>query len=128
MGLFTPLTSGEKSLSGYPGGILASGEGNFEDISQTEIVTVFTTSVPVLNRNGFNFTENTKLSNAPLSRDLSINDFEIFNPYIHYVKSPKGGKGVIETSSYAFEIDTTSFYNLAVSGFNIYNTKYRKSL
>ena len=128
MGLFTPLTSGEKSLSEYPSGILASGEANFEDISQAEIVTVFTTSVPVLNRNGFNFTENTKLSNAPLSRDLSINDFEIFNPYIHYVKSPKGGKGVIETSSYAFEIDTTSFYNLAVSGFNIYNTKYRKSL
>jgi hypothetical protein len=123
MGLFTPLTSAEKSLSTYPSGILASGEANFEDISQTEIVTIFTTSVPVLNRNGFNFTENNKLSNAPLSRDLSINDFKIFNPYIHYVKSPTGGRGILEISSYAFEIDTASFYNLSASGFNIYNTK-----
>jgi hypothetical protein len=128
MGLFTPLTSGEKSLSEYPSGILASGEANYEDTSQAEIVTVFTTSVPVLNRNGFNFTENNNLSNAPLSRDLSINAFTIFNPYIHYVKSPKGGQGMLEISSYAFEIDTASFYNLSASGFNIYNTKYRKSL
>jgi hypothetical protein len=128
MGLFTPLTSGEKSLSEFPSGVLASGEANFEDTSQTETVTVFTTVTPLLNRNGFNFTENVNLSNAPLSRDLSINDFSIFNPYIHYVKNPNGGGGVIEQSPFSFKINTSTFYNLAVSGFNIYNTKYRKSL
>ena len=128
MGLFTPLTVEEKSLTEYPSGIIASGEAHYQDTSQVEIATVFTTGVPVLNRNGFNFTENINLSNGPLSRDLSINDFAIFNPYIHYVKSPTGGFGIIQKTPYSFKIDTTKFYNLAVSGFNIYSQKYRKLL
>lgn len=126
MSLFTPLTYEEKYVHlQYPSGILASGEANFADTSQVEIVNTFDTVNSPLNRNGLNFTENSYLSNASLSRDLSINDFQIFNSYVHYVPNPNGGDGQLETVPYAFKINTSEFYNKAVSRFNIYNTKYR---
>lgn len=128
MGLFSPLTSEQKSIALFPSGILPSGEANFEDTSQVETINVFNTGVPLLNRNGLNFTENVNLSNAPLSRDLSINDFQVFNPYIHYSKNPNGGLGKLDQTPYAFEINTSGFYNLAVSRFNIYSKKYRELL
>jgi hypothetical protein len=126
MGLFTPLTYEQKygHLSN-PSGVLASGQANFEDPLQIETTTVFTSSVPLLNRNGLVYTENNYLSNAKQSRDFSINDFQVFNPYIHYYPSPNAGNGIINKKASAFEINTSGFYNLAVSGFNMYNTKYR---
>ena len=133
MGLFSPITSEQKyihiqPLSGpgnYPSGILASGEANFEDPTQLDSGRLFTTVAPLLNRYGLNFTENTALSNANFSLNFSINDFSIFNPYIHYKNHPLAGDGVLDKFPAKFKVDTTTFYNLAVSGFNIYNTKYR---
>jgi hypothetical protein len=129
MGLFSPLTYDEKyGHVSNPSGVWASGEANFEDPLQTEVTTIFTSSVPLLNRNGTIYTENTYLSNAQQSRNFSINDFQVFNPYIHYSPSPNAGAGIITQKSSAFEINTSGFYTLAVSGFNIYNTKYRPLL
>jgi hypothetical protein len=135
MGLFSPLTSEQKfihiqPLNGpgdWPSGILASGEANFEDPTQLDSGRAFTTSTALLNHSGLYFTENNALSNGPFSRDCSINDFSIFNPYIHYKPHPDAAGEIdpIVPIDPKFTIIISGFYNLAVSGFNIYNTKYR---
>ena len=136
MSLFAPLTYAEKYgpdpevvwQSGSS--VFISGQANFEDPTQTESYlngkVVYTTTAPLLNRSGLDFTENAYLSNARVSKNFSINDFSVFNPYIHYYPNPNGGQGVINKISFAFEINTSGFYNIAVSGFNIYSKEYRK--
>jgi hypothetical protein len=135
MGLFSPLTSEQKfihiqPLTGpgdWPSGILASGESNFADPTQLDSGRAFTTSSPLLNHSGLYFTENNALSNGPFSRDCSINDFSIFNPYVHYKPNPDAitNTNALDPVLPKFTIIVSGFYNLAVSGFNIYNTKYR---
>jgi hypothetical protein len=136
MTLFRPLTYEEK-YGPQPevtwqssNSVFISGQANFEDPTQTESYlngkVVYTTTAPLLNRNGLDFTENNYLSNARVSRDFSINDFSIFNPYIHYSPNPKAGQGMLDKTSAAFEVNTSGFYAVAVSGFNIYSKEYRK--
>jgi hypothetical protein len=136
MTLFAPLNFEEKygptpELIWQSGNsVFISGQANFEDPTQTESYlngkVVYTTTAPLLNHNGLDFTENTYLSNARVSRDFSINDFSVFNPYIHYCPNPKAGQGMLDKTSAAFEINTSGFYSIAVSGFNIYSKQYRK--
>jgi hypothetical protein len=63
-----------------------------------------------------------------VSKESGINDFNIFNPYIHYVAKADGGEGEIEKSSYAFKIDYSVQFNEIAEKFNIYSAKYRKDL
>ena len=73
------------------------------------------------------FVNNSVFSNSKISRDLSITDFTIFNEYIHYIPN-QGQIGVINDNpdSSAVKIDTSSFLNEGVSGFNLYSeTKFR---
>jgi hypothetical protein len=135
MGLFSPLTYEEKygpnpsQVWKATNSVFISGQANFEDPNQTESYlngkTQYTTTLPLLNRNGLDFTENTDLSNARITKDFSINDFSVFNPYVHYFANPNAGQGMLDKTSAAFEINTSTFYNVAISGFNIYSKKYR---
>ena len=77
------------------------------------------------------------LSNANFSTYFSINDFSIFNPYVHYEAS-----GVLPTLAnrsaidnfdntqndahyYSWSFDPSSFISQAVTRFNVYSKQYR---
>jgi len=137
--LYRPLTQEEKLVHLNPqtiptlSGIYASGEANFADFNQfvnaplipPPSETDFGNSVvaPV----GLNFSRNAALSNGPLSRFYSINDFLVFNPYIHYVPNPNGGAGILDPSSSAFKINFSSQFTASSSVFNLYNKRFRIS-
>lgn len=131
---YRPLTEQEKTFhidpnGMYPSGIFASGEANFFDFSQTisgykdfvEASSIFTPS-------GFIYPSGEHLSNAFLSKESGINDFNIFNPYIHYIAKADGGEGEIDKNEYAFKIDYSVQFNEIAEKFNIYSSKYRKDL
>ena len=157
MSAYNPLTNEEKyfHLNTFSdtgtSGILASGESNYFDYTQSygqsnslsegnvvdytrsQVIRTGSNTSPLNNSvdgsivapYGLQFINNTKLSNGYSSSFNGISDFTIFNPYIHYVANPNGGMGMLEQIPYAFTINTSSFLNQATSAFNIYNSKYR---
>lgn len=68
---------------------------------------------------GLNWPYNDKLSNAKYSRDivnaLNISDFNIFNPYIHYVSQ----------NNTALKIATSGFLIAALQRFEVYSSQFR---
>lgn len=142
---YRPLTEEEKNLhlnmleDTGSSGIMGLSEANFLDTNQilndnntidNSIINPIYSGVP---HNPTNSTDSIfkgnglylNFSNGTSSRDYSINDFTIFNPYIHYMNNPKGGSGRLTKTPYAFLIDTSSFINTAVNRFNIYSIQYR---
>jgi hypothetical protein len=77
------------------------------------------------------------LSNGNFSTYFSINDFSIFNPYVHYETSgvqrslsDPSAINNFETMQnnaqyYSWSFDPSSFINVAVARFNIYSKQYR---
>lgn len=73
------------------------------------------------------------LSNSKATRDYSINDFSIFNKYVHYDSSgltpPASDLLPAEVGStphmYAFTFDPSTFISLGVTRFNFYSKQYR---
>lgn len=129
---YRSLTEEEKTfhiLEMYQSGVFASGEANFFDIDQsTSGYKNFPEASSIFSPSGFIYTSGEYLSNAYVSKESGINDFNIFNPYIHYVAKADGGEGEIEKSSYAFKIDYSVQFNEIAEKFNIYSAKYRKDL
>lgn len=131
---YRPLTDEEKafhvSATGmYPSGILPSGEANFFDFSQSiSGYKDFDENISLLAPSGFTYISGEYLSNANESKEQGINDFNIFNPYIHYISKADGGEGEIEKSPYAFKIDYSVEFNEIAEKFNIYSDKYRQDL
>lgn len=129
---YQPLTSAEKSAhltNRYPSGVLASGEANFFDFKQPVLnVAISPPPLPssIFSPSGTSFLFNNKLSNGVESKASGINDFKIFNPYIHYISSPKANQGVIDPSPYAFKIDFSTQFNEVATKFNAYSEEYRK--
>jgi hypothetical protein len=113
----------------YQSGVFASGEANFFDIDQSiSGYKNFPEESSIFSPSGFIYISGEHLSNAYVSKESGINDFNIFNPYIHYVAKADGGEGEIEKSSYAFKIDYSVQFNEIAEKFNIYSAKYRKDL
>ena len=160
MTAYTPLTNEEKQAhlnmfnTTGTSGILASGEANFFDTNQSiggsselnNNNTIDLSKQNVIYSGGaINPDESTDnpssispsgltfssiLSNGKLSKDYSINDFSIFNDYIHYIPRAKPIKDYnsllnIEFSNYGFNVDTSSFLNKATVFFNIYSKDFR---
>jgi hypothetical protein len=84
--------------------------------------------------NGLNFSENTDLSNGNYSRQVNnyygINDFSLFNPYIHYSSnSASAGNAMsdfgVAGESNALKINVWSFLQEASVRFEIYSRQYR---
>jgi len=72
------------------------------------------------------FVKDSYFSNGPKSRDLSITDFTIFNPYIHYTSKSLQESVLDDTvDPFAVKINTSTFLNEAVERFNIYSTQFR---
>jgi hypothetical protein len=79
------------------------------------------------------------LSNGTFSTYFSINDFSIFNPYVHYeasgltpaVGAPYGAidnydeNTATDAHYYSWSFDPSSFISEAVTRFNIYSKQYR---
>jgi hypothetical protein len=71
------------------------------------------------------------LSNSKASRDYSINDFSIFNPYVHYDHSgvtnvpSEPANMVTDPLSFAFTFDPSDFITLGTVTFNLYSRQYR---
>lgn len=113
-------------------GIYASGEANYYDEAQNPITITFIghnfvtgvlqginplNSFPVTNPmispiEPYGLYFNASLSNARDSINYSINDFSIFEPYIHNDPNPGGGMGMLDKTSFAFIIDTSKFISL----------------
>jgi hypothetical protein len=111
----------------YPSGVFASGEANFFDIEQSiSGYNSFVEASSIFSPSGFVYISGEHLSNANVSQESGINDFNIFNPYIHYIAKADGGEGEIEKNSYAFKIDYSVQFNEIAEKFNIYSDKYRK--
>jgi hypothetical protein len=129
---YRSLTEEEKTfhiLEMYQSGVFASGEANFFDIDQSiSGYKNFPEESSIFSPSGFIYISGEHLSNAYVSKESGINDFNIFNPYIHYVAKADGGEGEIEKSSYAFKIDYSVQFNEIAEKFNIYSAKYRKDL
>ena len=129
---YRSLTEEEKTfhiLEMYQSGVFASGEANFFDIDQSiSSYKNFLETSSIFCPSGFIYISGEHLSNAYVSKESGINDFNIFNPYIHYVAKADGGEGEIEKSSYAFKIDYSVQFNEIAEKFNIYSAKYRKDL
>lgn len=87
--------------------------------TSTTTTTTTTLAPSVIEPQGLTWPRNELLSNAKYSKDivnaLAISDFNIFNPYIHYV-SPKGG---------ALKIATSGFLVAALQRFEAYSSKFR---
>jgi hypothetical protein len=181
---FFPIDSGVQLLSimfGQPSGfanvsgVLPSGEANFLDFSQVELVinkgtnpattpdtfsgtTHYSQSIVAPYNLGYYwskqhiknapyYTDSTvvdtqtgeldgifiqALSNGSGSRDYSINDFNIFNPYVHYdhsgITAPAQNliaAQVTEPYAYAFTFNPSGFIMLGTQRFNLYSTQYR---
>lgn len=140
MTAFTPLTQQEKEshLNMFDttgtSGILGSGEANYFDTNQllnndnaidfTKNNVIYTggsinapdenINTSIISPTELNFSQ--VLSNGKVSRDYAINDFSIFNPYIHYQEFPDG-----------FRIDTSKLLQKSVYKFNMYNAAFRQS-
>jgi hypothetical protein len=74
------------------------------------------------------------LSNAQSSRDFSINDFNIFNRYVHYESSgtpdiPDPALDPINIGNdpfiYGLTFNPSNFISLGVTRFNLYSKQYR---
>ena len=109
--------------------------GQYSSVTTTTPPPPFRTERSIPTPVGLNFVENTDLSNGNLSRQITnyygINDFSIFNPYIHYV-NPNGNYGDVMSElgvgGYTGEptkIYTMSFLIEATNRFEIYSLKYR---
>lgn len=86
----------------------------------TTTTTTSTTLAPsVLDPQGLVWPYNNSLSNAKYSKDIvnaiGISDFNIFNPYIHYVSAGNA----------ATTISTSGFLTAASQRFEIYSSKFR---
>lgn len=154
MTAFTPLTQQEKEshLNMFDttgtSGILGSGEANYFDTNQllnndntidfTKNNVIYSgglTNPPDENINissispsGLSFSQ--VLSNGKVSSEYSINDFSIFSNYIHYIPTSKPyivNDTIVnkEYASFAFNINTSQFLNIATTFFNIYSLEYR---
>ena len=112
-------------------GIYASGEANYYDEAQNPITITFfghnfstgvlqgvnpLNSLPVSGATSpiepYGLYFNAYLSNARDSINYSINDFSIFEPYIHNDPNPGGGMGMLDKTSFAFIVDTSKFITL----------------
>jgi hypothetical protein len=113
-------------------GIYASGEANYYDEAQNPITITFfghnfatgvfqgtnpLYSLPITNIatspiEPYGLYFNASLSNARDSINYSINDFSIFEPYIHNDPNPGGGMGMLDKTSFAFIVDTSKFITL----------------
>jgi hypothetical protein len=93
--------------------IYASGESHFFDSGNQNNIDTFTPTIStgIFDRTGLV----SPFSNLQQARDYSIQNFSIFNPYIHYV--PNGGT--------KFEVDTYKLLNKSIYDFNIYSTAFR---
>ena len=88
--------------------------------STSTTTTTTTTRAPsVIEPQGLTWPRNELLSNAKYSKDivnaLGISDFNVFNPYIHYV-SPNGT---------ALKIATSGFLIAALQRFEVYSSQFR---
>lgn len=118
----TPVESGSHIYITRPVSILASGEANYVDFSQTtftasgnSIVDGLISASSIIAPSGFEFLQNDKLSNAKQSRDNAVSGIDIFNPYIHYI--PNG--------NLPFTIDFSTQFDEVAKKFNIYSKQYR---
>jgi hypothetical protein len=112
-------------------GIYPSGEAHFFDINQKDSGVFLYSGISIFDFSG----SNSSFSNGPLSRYFSITDFKIFNPYIHYDKSPIPlSLGTIKDPDtnqdvsymdYSVKINLTDLMNSGLKLFNIYNIKDR---
>lgn len=125
---YTALTPGEQnahitmaSTVGYSG-IYPSGTAHFFDPQQSALDNHDLTNSS--NASIFEFTNlNSRFSNA--TESYIIDDFTIFNSYIHNDPNPQGGQGITEKTPYSFTINTSQFLNTASAAFNIYSLRYR---
>jgi hypothetical protein len=118
----TPIESGSHINITRPISILASGEANYFDFSQTGFIasgnTVLNNVISasaIVAPSGLEFLQNDKLSNAKTSRDNSVNNIDIFNPYIHYIAN----------GNLPFTIDFSTQFDEVAEKFNIYSRQYR---
>lgn len=94
MQIFTPISDEDKKLN-IPSGLLSYSDGHYIDLSQTNtnntpphsgsIISILSPSGLQYQDINKNFVDSSVFSNSKRSRDLSINDFNIFNEYIHYI-------------------------------------------
>lgn len=118
----TPIESGSHINITRPVSILASGEANYFDFSQTGFVPLGNTAVnsnpppsSIVSPSGLEFLQNDKLSNAKQSRDNAATQIEIFNPYIHYIAK----------DNLPFTIDFSTQFDEVAQKFNVYSKQYR---
>jgi hypothetical protein len=180
---FFPLSSGDQLLSimfaapsGFANtsGVLPSGEANFLDFNQYELIInkytspltfaqtfntsrhksqsivapngleyytskqfikeppYYTDSIVLDNDGNLNGFYIQALSSAKNSRDYSINDFSIFNSYVHYDHSgisiipPFDPRQVTNPLAFALTFNPYNFVSLGTQRFNLYSRQYRK--
>jgi hypothetical protein len=105
----------------------------FGTLSNIRTTTSSTTTTPppppnlpsLIAPNGFDFTGNSHLSNGNFSRQVTgaagINDFAIFNDYIHYVNSSA------TVISPVIRFNPSSLLQEAVTRFEVYRQQFRIS-
>jgi hypothetical protein len=121
----TPTESGSHIAITRPISIMASGEANYADFSQTTFVPSGNSTIEnlisassIIAPSGLEFLQNDALSNAKRSRDNAVSGINIFNPYIHY----------IDDGGMPFKIDFSTQFDEIAEKFNIYSKQYREQI
>lgn len=152
---FVPITEEDKKFN-IPSGLLSFSDAHYFDVKQDygkekdlskniidkkklnvlssgNDLRILNSDTSILAASGLNFqnavgsySKQSIFSNGPKSKDLSITDFNIFNPYIHYVPN-KPQENVLSDAidPLAIKIDTSSFLNKSVNAFNVYGKSSR---
>jgi len=110
-------------------GVILSSDGN--EVIYPYNPNILTQS-PV-SQNGLVFDKNLTLSNGFASLSRSINDFNVFNPYIHYggvnqINQGMSNLGVNIPTTNAKIINVYSMLTLSQNRFEIYNRNFRKQV
>lgn len=94
--------------------------GEYDDNKLKKIIGDETTLTKnaIVAPNNLTYPNNDALSNGEESRQNAITNFEIFNPYIHY----------LPINNSAVKIDFTTQFDEIANKFNVYSKKYRKDI